>query len=149
MHVTRLRGLRPFTAVVRGPVRRLPRSLNVHGEHQPLLRRQLLYVSGEGRCGQVFSSEPVCCSPADELTARLPTATHLCLAHVLSVRNVGTDAGTLEVWGGPLAGGKWALGLLNRGAAAATIPAPFAVFGGAGVGPASQFCVRDAWTQVR
>ena len=83
-----------------------------------------------------------------ELTARLPTSTHLCLAHVLSVRNVGTDAGTLEVWGGPLSGGRWVLGLLNRGLVAASISAPFVFLGAPGIGPGTSFCVRDAWARV-
>lgn len=88
-----------------------------------------------------------------ELTARLPTTSHRCLAHVLSVRNVGTDAGLLEVWGGPLSGGRYVVGLLNRNNAtlvpSSLITAPFSVLGVPGVGPASSFCVRDAWQQAQ
>jgi len=64
---------------------------------------------------------------------------------VLSIRNGGTDQGTLEVWGGPLAGGAFVLGLLNKGDAATPITAPFAALEAPGVGPASAFCVRDLW----
>ena len=83
-----------------------------------------------------------------ELTARLPTATHLCLSHVLSLRNSGTDAGSLEVWGGPLSNGRWVLGLLNRGGSAASINAPFSYFGSSSIGPTTTACVRDAWAQA-
>jgi hypothetical protein len=54
----------------------------------------------------------------------------------------------VQVWGGPLSGGRYVIGLLNRGAANATITAPFSVIGAPGVGPGSTFCVRDAWMQV-
>jgi len=84
-------------------------------------------------------------SPCYELTKRTPTYAHHCLAHVLSVRNGPTDAGTTEVWGGPLEGGAFVLALLNAGSAAAAVAAPFAAFGVAGVGEGSAFCVRSLW----
>ena len=80
-----------------------------------------------------------------ELSHREPTYAHHCLAHVLSVRNMPSDSGTLEVWGGPLTGGAFVLGLLNTGGAAAQIAAPFSALGVAGVGDGSQFCVRALW----
>ena len=57
------------------------------------------------------------------LTPKVPTFRHHCLAHVLSVENVGTVRGVLEVWGGPLEGGDFVLGLLNRGTVAANVTA--------------------------
>lgn len=81
------------------------------------------------------------------LTARAPTYQHHCLAHVLSVRNAPSDSGALEVWGGPLAGGAFALGLLNAGGAdGARVAAPFSALGAPGVGPNSTFCVRSLWS---
>jgi hypothetical protein len=84
-----------------------------------------------------------------ELTKKPPTFALNCLAHVLSVRNGGTDGGQTEVWGGPLAGGSWVLALLNAGSPAnATIAAPFSAFEVPGVGAATSFCVRDVWARA-
>lgn len=83
-----------------------------------------------------------------ELTGRQPTFAHQCLAHVLSIRNMGTDAGTLEVWGGPLSNGSFVMALLNNGASSAVINAPFAALEWPSVGPSSQFCVRDVWARA-
>lgn len=80
------------------------------------------------------------------LTPRAPTYQHHCLAHVLSVRNAPSDSGrATEVWGGPLAGGGYVLGLLNVGSAAAAIAAPFSALGLQGVGQGSTFCARSLW----
>jgi hypothetical protein len=76
------------------------------------------------------------------LSPRTPTWQHHCLAHVLSVRNEPSDSGTTEVWGGPLMGGAFVLGLLNAGNAPAEISAPFAALGVQGVGEGTTFCVR-------
>ena len=83
-----------------------------------------------------------------KLTPKVPTYAHHCLAHVLSIRNVGTDSGATEVWGGPLTGGAFVLGLLNTGSTNATVAAPFAALGVAGVGADSTFCVRDLWARA-
>jgi hypothetical protein len=81
-----------------------------------------------------------------ELTPRTPTYRHHCLAHVLSTANAPSDSGNqTEVWGGPLAGGGFVLGLLNLGAAPASIAAPFAALGVPGVGSSSTFCARQLW----
>ena len=80
-----------------------------------------------------------------ELSKKTPTYEHHCLAHVLSVRNGPSNAGTTEVWGGPLSGGAYVLGLLNSGGAAAQVTAPFSAYGVAGVGDSTQFCVRSLW----
>lgn len=82
------------------------------------------------------------------LTPKVPTWRHHCLAHVLSIRNAGTDAAPSEVWGGPLVGGSFVLGLLNRGANSSTITAPFDALEWPGVGPTTQFCVRDLWAHA-
>lgn len=76
------------------------------------------------------------------LSARTPTWQHHCLAHVLSVRNAPSDSGTIEVWGGPLQGGAFVLGLLNAGDEPADIAAPFSALGVADVGEGTTFCVR-------
>jgi hypothetical protein len=84
-----------------------------------------------------------------ELTPKAPTFAHQCLAHVLSVRNGGTDCGQTEVWAGPLSGGAWVLALLNAGAPGnTTIVAPFASFEMPGIGAATSFCVRDLWARA-
>ena len=79
-----------------------------------------------------------------ELSKRSPTFAHHCLAHVLSVRNAGSDSADTEVWGGPLAGGAFVMALLNSGASAALISAPFAALGVPGL-ESAQFCVRSLW----
>jgi hypothetical protein len=84
------------------------------------------------------------------LTGHLPTAQASCLAHVLSYDgNVGTSAGsgaTTAVWGGPLAGGDFVLVLVNAGAAATQVAAPFAALEAPGVGAASAFCVKELFS---
>lgn len=82
-----------------------------------------------------------------ELTPRTPTYQHHCLAHVLSVGNAPSDSGETEVWGGPLDGGAFVLGLLFAGSSSAnaTIAAPFSALGVAGIGDESTFCVRSLW----
>jgi hypothetical protein len=81
------------------------------------------------------------------LTRRTPTFAHHCLAHVLSSGDSGTAGGTLELWGGPLSGGAWVLGMLNTGTTNATISAPFSALEAAGIGPTTSFCVRDVWAR--
>ena len=81
-----------------------------------------------------------------ELSKRTPTYAHHCLAHVLSVRNVGSDSAATEVWGGPLSNGAFVMALLNTGGADALIAAPFTALGAPGVGAGTQFCVRSLWS---
>ena len=50
--------------------------------------------------------------------------------------------GVIEVWAGPLTGGRWALALFNRGAAAAPITAQFTAFNQSA---AAAFAVHDIW----
>ena len=82
-----------------------------------------------------------------ELTPRAPTFEHHCLAHVLSVYNAPSASGETEVWGGPLDGGTFVLGLLFAGNStpSTTIAAPFFALGVAGVGDNTTFCVRSLW----
>jgi hypothetical protein len=84
-----------------------------------------------------------------ELTAKQPTAAHECLAHVLSIRNRGTDVGAVsEVWGGPLEGGAFVLGLWNaRDSGTANVTAPFTALGADGINSSTSFCVRDLWAR--
>ena len=80
------------------------------------------------------------------LTEKVPTWRHHCLAHTLSTGNVGTTAGTTEVWGGPLSGGAFAVGLLNRGGASAKINVDYGMFEGA-ISLQGDYEVRDLWAQ--
>lgn len=58
------------------------------------------------------------------LTPKVPTFRRNCLAHILSEDNTGTEAAaSTEVWGGPLDGGDYVLGLVNRGVQALNITA--------------------------
>jgi len=84
------------------------------------------------------------------LTSRSPTYQHHCLAHVLSVRNEPSDSGLeTEVWGGPLDGGAYVLGLLNLANTNTTISAPFSALGVSGVNSESTFCVRSLWAPAK
>lgn len=59
------------------------------------------------------------------LTAMVPAPARRCLAAVASADMAGTLAGTTEVWGGPLAGGKLVVALSNRSPSSqATVAAP-------------------------
>ena len=60
-----------------------------------------------------------------------------------STSNYGTAAGAAEMWGGPLAGGAFAVALLNRGAKATAVVGEWRLLG-AGLANAT-FCVRDLW----
>ena len=53
--------------------------------------------------------------------------------------------GMLEVWAGPLTGGRWAVALLNRGAASAPITADFTTFNQTA---STAFAVHDIWLNV-
>lgn len=86
------------------------------------------------------------------LTEKLPTYQHHCLSHVLSNQNEGTMAGTLEVWGGPLASSTgspdFVIALLNTGSTAATISADFAMLAYPEVSSSSTFTVTDLWSDT-
>lgn len=83
----------------------------------------------------------------DRLTTKLPTTRRACLAAVASVANFGAAAGTVEMWGGPLAGTlTYAVALLNRGARDANVSGTWGLLG-AGLADAT-FCVRDLWRGV-
>lgn len=85
--------------------------------------------------------------PCEQGTRKLPTYAAHCLAHVLSVAYEGTDpsqfsTSAADVWGGPLAGGDFVLGLHNRAASAANVSVAFDTFGI----PAGPLCATDLWT---
>ena len=81
------------------------------------------------------------------LTKKVPTYRHHCLAHVQSVENEGTVAGTTEVWGGPLSGGDYVMAAYNRGTSNATIDVMWGALGVPSVTSATTFDVRDAWAK--
>ena len=82
------------------------------------------------------------------LTHKVPTWRHHCLAHVLSDDNAPTIAGNAEVWGGPLSGGDYVVGLLNRGKERRELHADFTAFEIPGLGQTSSFLVTDLWQQT-
>jgi hypothetical protein len=86
-----------------------------------------------------------------QLTGHLPATTDLCLAHVAAISNDGTDTnvGGVHVWGGPLAGGAFAVGLENRGAATANGTAEWSWLESPGFGAASSACVRELFSDAQ
>lgn len=82
--------------------------------------------------------------PCERGTTTVPAPAALCLAHVLSIAYQGTDpSGTsqADVWGGPLAGDAYVLGIHNRANVPANVTAPWSAL--AGVLPNTAFCVKD------
>merc|ERR1712039_76074 len=79
-----------------------------------------------------------------QLTQKVPTWQHHCLAHVLSVANSGTVAGDTEVWGGPLRDG-FVAALVNRGSSAANITMHYSLFGVVSLKQGTTFSVRSLW----
>jgi len=109
---------------------------------------RLAAASAEGyRC-----YEPGCY----QLTSHLPAYDELCLARVASISAYGVDpssdhTGGTDVYGGPLDGGHFALGLLNRNAVGtpnATITAKFEWLEDPTFGAGSHACVRDLFSGV-
>ena len=98
--------------------------------------------------GHMSANDYRCFGPnCYQLTGHVPTSAQMCLAHVLSFdANVGTspnDSGSagVDVWGGPLAGGDFVVGLVNRdGAAAHAVAARWTWLEAPGVGDATSFC---------
>lgn len=80
-----------------------------------------------------------------QLTSKVPTWRHHCLAHVLSDGNTGTPSGHAEVWGGPLAEGSFVLGLVNRYTQPLQITAPLSALGIPSIGRNASFTLRDVW----
>merc|ERR1719397_307252 len=79
------------------------------------------------------------------LTPKVPTWRHSCLAHVLSTRNAGTIAGTVEVWGGLLSNSALVAALVNRGGTTANIEVRWTMFEMEGITSNTTFEVRDLW----
>eukprot|EP00658_Telonema_sp_P-2_P049997 TRINITY_DN3806_c0_g1_i2.p1 TRINITY_DN3806_c0_g1~~TRINITY_DN3806_c0_g1_i2.p1 ORF type:complete len:606 (+),score=98.43 TRINITY_DN3806_c0_g1_i2:3-1820(+) len=79
------------------------------------------------------------------LTPKAPTYQHHCLAHVLSTSNFGTVSGSLEVWGGPLSGGAWVVGCLNRGSVSAACSMGFELLELADAS-SRRFAVLNLWS---
>jgi len=93
-----------------------------------------------------------------ELTPKMPTWRHHCLAHTLAIgeawhvtgsqwpiTGAGTVNGTTEVWGGPLQLGAFVLALVNRGESAANITAHFSLLEVDGIDADSIFEVESLW----
>lgn len=85
-----------------------------------------------------------------QLTSHLPATTDLCLAHVAAISNDGTDTNLpgVHVWGGPLAGGAFVVGLENRGTAAADASAEWSWLESPGFGASSSACVRELFNNT-
>jgi hypothetical protein len=86
-----------------------------------------------------------------QLTDHLPAYDELCLARVASISNYGVDpysdsTGGTDVYAGPLAGGHFVFGLLNRnavGSGNATIEARWAMAEAPGLNDSTSACVRE------
>jgi len=81
--------------------------------------------------------------------AHLPATEDQCLARVAAISNDGldTDVGGVHAWGGPLAGGDFAVVLENRGSAGEpSAMARWSWLEWPGVGDSSAFCVRELFS---
>jgi alpha-galactosidase len=104
--------------------------------------------------GHMSANDYHCFGPnCYQLTRHLPTMSQMCLAHTLSFdANVGTspnDSGAagVDVWGGPLSGGDFVMGFVNRdNAAAHAIAARWAWLEAPGVGDATSFCATELFS---
>jgi len=99
-----------------------------------LLVRSSIYVASINHC---FEGD------CYDLTKHWPATTHWCLSAMDSIQNLGTQNGTLEVWGGPLSGGDYVMALMNRGSSTSQIAAKWSMLGVPGIGDQSCFTVRD------
>jgi hypothetical protein len=84
------------------------------------------------------------------LTRKVPTFRHHCLAHVLSTGNAGTSAGSAEVWGGPLEGNDFIMGLMNRGSLPTNITAHLDLLwevSGVEAKSLSSFSIEELWKE--
>ena len=86
------------------------------------------------------------------LTSHLPVFDELCLSSVASIAYYGVDpftdrTGGTDVYGGPLAGGAYVIGLLNRNHGGnATISAKFSWLAQEGLGDDTSACVRELFS---
>jgi hypothetical protein len=95
--------------------------------------------------------------PCYLLTTHMPAPDQMCLSHVASISNDGVDpdtttTGGADVWGGPLAGGAYVLGLLNRNDASsspAPITASFSMLEDPAIGPSTSACVRELFSNTQ
>jgi hypothetical protein len=94
--------------------------------------------------------------PCYQLTSHMPTAAVWCLSQVASISNDGLDpttttTGGYDVWGGPLSGGNYVFGALNRdpvGSAPASITVEFSMLEDPAMGPTTTACVRELYTNT-
>jgi hypothetical protein len=86
--------------------------------------------------------------PCYNSTAHLPAPVDLCLAHVSVISNDGTDASVpgVHVWGGPLAGGSFVVGIENRGSSATDAEAKWAWLEAPGLDGGTSACVRELFS---
>ena len=89
-------------------------------------------------------------------TTHLPASQEYCLSNVASVSNDPVDPTTgsspgVDVWGGPLSGGAYVFGLLNRNpttSAAVPISANFTLLEDPAIGPSTSACARELFTNT-
>ena len=91
--------------------------------------------------------------PCYQLTTHLPAVDEYCLAHVASISNDGIDTEIthvpgVDVWGGPLSGGAYTFGLLNRGASPSPITANWAMLEVPSFSSGASACVRELFTNT-
>ena len=89
-------------------------------------------------------------SSCSNQTSHLPAPADLCLTRVISISNDGTESNVpgIHVWGGPLSGGTFVVGLENRWSASADASARWAWLEAPGFGDDSAACVRELFSGV-
>jgi hypothetical protein len=94
--------------------------------------------------------------PGYDLTSHMPALKQWCLSAVASISNDGVDpdtttTGGVDVWGGPLSGGAYVFGALNRnavGSSPAPIQVQWSMLETAGMGNTTAACVRELYTNT-
>ena len=85
-----------------------------------------------------------------DFTSHAPAIDDFCLTRVLAISNDGLDveAGGVHTWGGPLAGGDFALVLENRDGAPSPAAARWSWLEAPGVGEGTTFCATELYSGV-
>jgi alpha-galactosidase len=91
--------------------------------------------------------------PCYQLTAHLPATESWCLSAVASISNDGVDPDTttvpgVDVWGGPLSGGAWVFGALNRASVPLPISVRWSMLEAPGMGDGTAACVRELYNDT-
>lgn len=103
--------------------------------------------------GHMSANDYRCFGPnCYQLTGHPPTGAQYCLSHVLSYdANVGTDPNGSgkegsDIWGGPLSGGNFVMGIVNRYNTQQQISARWSWLEATGVDDTTSFCVTELYS---